>query len=478
MGEPASGIEIQTFVAAGLTPEKAMLSCRYEAIPNDRTRELPASLRPVWSSAQEVSMRTPFVPPLVALVISSSACVSDTQSAAQWDGSVRDSAGIEIVENFGEPLWRPGEEWRLVEDLRIGMRDGPPEYQFGRVTGFVPLSDGRIVVADGMASKIRFYSATGEHLYSIGEQGAGPREIGQGWIQTLRGYGDTLLIGDSRNLQVHRIAPDGTWLSSFSTRPEGGWMLDGWDTSPSGLIASVFTPLQLPDEPLADTMDVIIIRHLDGTLGDTIGRVPMARSFRFAGDSPELYYYAPTPDFDLRWEGGLITGRTDRYELTWRRPDGEPVRIVRLNRDREPFTASEQATLMKRLEEILKQGDRTPERVQQIKNAIHFEDMYPYYRRFMCGPEGTLWLRRIRPISDMSPEEKEALNFNRRPRPGTGFDVFDDQGRYLGVVEAPLEMPLGLLFGDRMFGIMKDEFDVEYVQTWHIEGLDQTASAG
>ena len=197
----------------------------------------------------------------------------------------------------------------------------------------------------------------------------------------------------------------------------------------------------------------------------------MSRNFLFAGDSPETYYYAPLPDLDLRWDGGLITGRSDTYELTWSDPNGEVERIVRLHRDPLPFTGEEQATLLARFDEML--ANRPPERRQQIRNAIRFTDTYPFYRRFLCGPKGTLWLRRIRPIRDLTPEEIETLDNNRRPRPGPGFDVFDDRGRYLGIVEVPLELPAGLLMGDRLFGVMKDEFDVEYLQIWHVEGIDR-----
>ena len=56
--------------------------------------------------------------------------------------------------------------------------------------------------------------------------------------------------------------------------------------------------------------------------------------------------------------------------------------------------------------------------------------------------------------------------------------MFDDRGRYLGIVQVPRELPVGLLIGDRLFGIMKDELDVEYVQIWRIEGMDvEVASA-
>ncbi|MEJ2547648.1 MAG: hypothetical protein P8125_07490 [Gemmatimonadota bacterium] len=413
-------------------------------------------------------------PALIALIVHLAAgCAAETESAARWDGSIRDSAGIEIVENFGAPLWKPGEEWRLVEDLTIGMRDGPPEYQFGRIGGFEQLSDGRIVVADRMASQLRFFSPAGEHLLSIGKQGQGPKEFGEGMLGILRGNGDTLLVTDYRNQQVHRIAPDGSWQASFSTRPDGGWWNSGWDVTPAGTIVSMFSPVQRPDQPPADTLDVVVVRNLDGTLGDTLGVVPTSQSFRFADGEPEQRFYAGRPDIDLRWdEQGLITGRSDTYKLTWLNLDGEPERIVHLYREPNPFTPEEQATLMARFDEMIDGSRLSPERKQQVRRSIKFEDNYPYYRRFMNGPQGTLWLRRVLPIRDMTPEQVEALTNSISVRPAPGFDIFDAQGRYLGIVVVPEEMPLGLLHGDRMFGIVRDELDVEYLKIYRIEGMD------
>ena len=416
-----------------------------------------------------------YLGPVVLLSFLSASCVPDSQSAVEWDGTVHDSAGIEIVVNGDTPLWKPGEEWQLVEDMRIGRRDGPPEYQFGRITGFTELSDGRIVVADGMVPEIRFYSPEGEHLRSMGKEGNGPRELGKGWIIVIRGPADTLLIVDPRNIQVHRVTPEGEWAASFSTRPEDGWRVSNWDYNPSGMVVSFLEPLIRPNQPPADTMAMVVVRKLDGTLGDTVGRMPMSRNFRFVGDVREFHYYAGIAAASLMPSGRLVTGRSDKYELIWRRSDGSPERIVRLAREARPFTEAEQSVLMSRFDEML--ANRPPARRQQIKNSIRFEDVYPFYRRFMNGPNETIWLRRIRPIADMGPEEVEELDNNQRPKPGPGFDVFDARGRYLGIVEAPLELPFGLFLGDRLFGIMKDELDVEYLQIWRIEGMAGSAAA-
>src|SRR5690606_2813863 len=84
--------------------------------------------------------------------------------SADWAGTVRDSAGIRIVENPAVGLWRRGEEWRVVEELRIGVTEGEPEYMFGNITGMAADRDGRIYVLDQQAQEVRIFDAQGTFL--------------------------------------------------------------------------------------------------------------------------------------------------------------------------------------------------------------------------------------------------------------------------------------------------------------------------
>lgn len=388
--------------------------------------------------------------------------------------AVRDSAGVTIVENFGPPLWRAGEEWRLREVLRIGEVEGEPEYQFGDIGNFTFMSDGRLVVSDRMAHRVRFYSPEGVHLRSVGKTGSGPKEFGEGGLTVMRSYGDTLLIGDWANMQVHRLAPNGDWLGSFTTRPEEGRFLRGWDTSPSGLIVSLLAPLQRPNEPAVDTLDLVVIRDPSGALGDTIGRIPTSQEFRFVGDVPEWRPYGGRVDFDLRWDGGLVMGRSDSYRLLWLAPGGELERVVALYRDPDPFTDDDRKVFMDRLEEQI----RNPDRLEQAKNALVLPDRYPFYRRFMCGPEGSLWLQRVRPLRDFSAEELEST-FVGGLAPGLPeWDVFDGEGRYLGFVEIPLDIERLDLQAGRVIGVYEDELDVQHLVVFEIDGLTRDGAVG
>ena len=50
------------------------------------------------------------------------------------------------------------------------------------------------------------------------------------------------------------------------------------------------------------------------------------------------------------------------------------------------------------------------------------------------------------------------------------WDVFDPQGRFLGVVTLPERFEPGVFRGDKVYGVWRDEFDSEYVVRLHIVG--------
>jgi hypothetical protein len=391
---------------------------------------------------------------------------------------MRDSAGIVVVENFGEPVLGVDAFEFVEEILRIGTQFGDSTYQFGRITGYTVLSDGRIVVADALGHHLKFFSPDGQHLMTVGKAGEGPEEFGRRMLDLLRTYGDTLIVPDWGNMQVHRMAPDGTWLGSFSMRPEGQHYVAGWDDVPSGMIVSLLRPLGTPDAPAVDTMDAVVVRDAYGNFLDTIARVPTSRFVTFSGGQPNWRLFAGMPDFDLRWSGGSVAGRNDRYELQWRRLDGALDRVVLLHREPQPMTDADRHILMEAINDLLESSGVPLARASEIKSRISFEPNYPAFRRFVSGPGGTVLVQQVRPVTDLSDEELEELNARSDRPPGSrSWDVFDHEGRYLGVLTWPPNF-----FGIRFewdaatgtwinYGIATDELDVQYLAAWRVRGL-------
>jgi hypothetical protein len=130
-------------------------------------------------------------------ILLAAACGATPPAHEAESFTVRDSAGLEIVESV-RPRWAEGEGWRIAERPRlvIGVADGAAEYLLDNVAGAVRLSDGRIVIGDGTTSELRLYDADGRFVRRFGRRGQGPGEFRRlAHVQRLPG--DTLVGWDS-----------------------------------------------------------------------------------------------------------------------------------------------------------------------------------------------------------------------------------------------------------------------------------------
>jgi hypothetical protein len=51
------------------------------------------------------------------------------------------------------------------------------------------------------------------------------------------------------------------------------------------------------------------------------------------------------------------------------------------------------------------------------------------------------------------------------------WDVFDSNGRYLGVVSMPARFQPRMIRDDKIYGVWRDELDVQYVARMRIVGI-------
>jgi hypothetical protein len=411
------------------------------------------------------------------------ACGGDSDSTAAWDGIVRDSAGIEIVENFGAPLWPEGLDWEFTEVLRIGASHGAPEYQFGRISNYQVLSDGRIVVLDGMERHLRFFSSDGRYERTVGREGQGPGEFGSGAVWLNLGPGDTLVVLDRANRRGNVIAPDGTWLESFSTEPRAGYYNFGWrSSSATGRLMSTHSPIPQSDGTLSDTLDIMLARGVHGAILDTLARVPSWLTFVSAEDRAVPHHYFV---FWGRYlcDDDLVIARRDQYRFRWHDAGGTLKRIITLARVPLAMTDEDRSVFIRRWDEYLQDNGVPAERAAEIKSSVRFADTYSAFTRFTCGPAGTLLVQRVRPVRDLDVQEQKEIPLGSFSVPpgSLEWDVFDRAGRYLGVVVIPgtelVAVPPRCRFlQDRatgswyMYSTWSDEMGVQYVVRWRVDG--------
>ena len=109
-----------------------------------------------------------------------------------------------------------------------------------------------------------------------------------------------------------------------------------------------------------------------------------------------------------------------------------------------------------------------PSQLAANHQLVSFNETLPVYASFHMGPEGSLWVQPVRSPGEMSDEEIELYNFVE-DFGGPDWEVFDPAGRFLGVVTMPKRFTPRLFLDDFIYGVQRDELDVQYVVRLRIE---------
>jgi len=389
-------------------------------------------------------------------------------SGGGWDGTVRDSSGVVIVENTDNGVWASADAWTVTEELRIGTTAGDPEYQFGQISGVAALADGRIAVFDQQAQELRFFSSDGRYLQKVGGPGSGPGEFALGAGPVLVAAGDTIVVPDVTNRRVNRFAPDGTALGSFALDFTSGIPLAWLDREDGGIISQL-RPLNFPgQETVADPNDVLVLRDSDGTIRDTLMVLESGGTIEISDTGAQVTFFSPEPVWATSGDG-LVFGVNDEYRLNRYDESGTLTGIVSKPSDTRLVTESDQQLLLDAMVRLWEDFGITGQALEIARRSIAFADVYPAFAFVRGGPEETIWVQHLQVPSELDDEELE--NFN--PQLGFGsptWDVFDNGGRFLGVVEMPQRFQPVRFLGDRIYGIWRDELDVQYALVLRIEG--------
>ena len=277
----------------------------------------------------------------------------------------------------------------------------------------------------------------------------------------MMGQGDTLLVPDRQLLRFNRYGPDGAILASFPMMLEQGspW---AFKATPSGLVAEQIRLLGLPGQVAGETpRDFIVLRSTEGTITDTLLSYPIGHFFRLDGHE----WYAPEPAWDLTESSQLVFGRPDEYRINVY-SDGGLTRIVTKPFQPRPITDRAIEIVLGEMDRRADELGLSAETRAQVRARTFFADFVPAFETLMVGPMGTIWVRRIKPPSELLPGELRLFPEN----PERTWDVFDSAGRYLGVVMMPDRFDPMVFRDDRVFGRWRDELNVPFVMRLRIVG--------
>jgi hypothetical protein len=351
----------------------------------------------------------------------------------------------------------------VAEDLRIGTVAGEPEYQFGRLAFMDVADDGTIYAMDLQAAEVKVYDAQGTFLRTIGGPGQGPGEIAQGAVFVYLDPDGGLVIPDLGNRRVNRYTADGEPAGSFPISIEAGiptvWVLDD-----AGRLMAQLRGMNVPGMAALEDGDPIVVYDTTGTVVDTVAVLPKGQTLAGTTEGQlSMVLFSPEPVWDLASDGAVFYAMSDQYRVLINAPDGTLSRIITRESTPKPVEERDRVAILRLMRQQYGEFGVPPAQIEQILQGVGFADFYPVFGQLFIGPEETLWVQRIRSARDMAGDAEEEIEFDPQAIGSPEWEVFDSEGRYMGVVTLPDRFQPVTVRGDHLFGIWRDELDVQYV---------------
>jgi hypothetical protein len=361
--------------------------------------------------------------------------------------------------------------------LRIGELEGRDEYVFGDIGGMALTPGGEVYVLDSQVPAVRVYDGAGRHVRSFGSRGGGPGELGRPTGLAMLPDG-RVLVSDPGNGRVNVFSADGEPLDSW--RMSGGFFSSNQVHAAADGAVYVLTMLS---EPMSEVLRTGLVRTgPEGTPMDTIHppqwdfEPPVLTAQYESGDSRAIARasvpFAPQSTWTYSPLGYLVGGVSTRYAVEVFQPGD---RILRIERAVEPVavTAGERA----HREFLTVRSMRSTDPSWRWSGPAIPATKAPF-SSIRVDADGRIWVRIAAPGEVVPADERTEPRPGEAPGPEpwrepTVYDVFTDDGRLLGTLAMPPRFSWYGSSGDRVWGITRDELDVQ-----HVTVLRLTTSAG
>ena len=144
--------------------------------------------------------------------------------------------------------------------------------------------------------------------------------------------------------------------------------------------------------------------------------------------------------------------------------DGTLLRVIQKPTEPKVVTESDKQRLMDAIRKLMTDQGVPPAAVQQVLQGASIADQYPAMGQLLVGPGGSIWMQRIKTAEEVSAEGE----FNPQDLGSNEWEVFDETGRYLGVMVTPERFAPLRVLGDAFWGVQRDEFDVPSVVRYRL----------
>ncbi len=370
-------------------------------------------------------------------------CRPDVEPPRSEGWSVRDSAGVTVVDNRRDHTPRGCVTITPAPRVTIGTRPASERHIpiLFRVRGGAVLSDGRIVILNAGTQELLFFSAEGSYQYAVGGKGRGPGEfLDPTWLG--RGSADTLFVWDSRLMRLSTFNGGGQLLASQQVRGDGAnaepAVIGGRFRDGSFLMFSV--PLVFVGQESGVTRFPETYRRYDPETDHTNHLSNGLSSETVVGG--DGVYSLPFGKTELALAHGdfLLVADNGTSAMRYYDMNGQLRRVVEWVSEPIPVTDQEKRAFARYTAITNPEGER--ERATTL-----FANERPRFSSIQRDRLGWVWVQ----------------SFATRWEPPGGWLVFDENGFLTCAVEPPARLSVLDIGESHILGLQRDELGEETV---------------
>ena len=216
------------------------------------------------------------------------------------------------------------------------------------------------------------------------------------------------------------------------------------------------------DEDAEPTGDVIA--KMGGEARETISHLPVGQSLQFVNGQPQIRVFEAEPMWDASSDGRVIMAVNESVRIEVRDSDGALVRIITRPHEVKQVTERDQRVFLSFMRDAFEQQGAPAAAIDAAIERFQFADIYPAFITLTHGPQGSVWVQRVRSGDEISEEG----DFDPQDLGSNTWDIYDAQGRYMGDVTFPGKYQPIKVMDDRIYGIARDELDVQSMKVYRV----------
>lgn len=413
------------------------------------------------AASHDRRLRGPHACSLLVTALATAGCGAGAGPDTSDAYTVRDSAGIRIVEADWDRL--PVLDTVEAEPVfTVGDRE---DVALDDVGAARMLPGGRIAVGHGASPEVVVIDTASGEARTIATAGEGPAELGAVGSLHLEAGGEQLGVYDPGRQRYVVFDANGELVRERSLRDawpgRGGVAVTMWAPPvffPVGRDAFYIGAVAAPLETQGMDRAELSLLRVRGDRVDTVATYPGYQFYRDPQDAGPVLLGARV-DFASAPDGVWIADTASPSAARWSSP-GAPELIVRWNRDLDrTLTESDVRALVNRLTEQLPAPQRRMARQYLERPPVPEE--YPAIGDLLTDDRGVLWVG-----------EHHDVGFPRIrfiPEERRSWVLFDAEGTPLGRVVTPPRVDLLDVGSDWVLGLHQNELGVETVRLYTLD---------